>query len=98
MIPGLGALDEDVGGGAKPARVVERADADADNIRPGRYLDIERRSAIAAEHPGDLIAAVGVGDIALRRALGDAEPGAGHADRRDIGSAAAALAIAAMAL
>src|SRR5580704_6560412 len=98
VIPGLGAPDEDVGLGAKPARVVERADADADNVRPGRYLDIERRAAIAAEHAGDLVAAVGLRDIALRGAPGDAEPGAGHADRRDIGGAAAALAVAAMAV
>src|SRR5580704_8541744 len=98
VIPGLGALDEDVGLGAKPARVVERADADADNVRPGRYLDIERRAAIAAEHAGDLVAAVGLRDIALRHAPGDAEGGAGHADCRDIGGAAAALAVAAVAV
>src|SRR5205085_8799739 len=91
-------LDEDVGVGAEAARVVERADPEADDVRPGRDLDIERRAAIAAEHADDLVAAVRLSDVSLRRALGDAEPGARHPDRRDIGGAARTLAIAAMTL
>jgi len=40
VIPGLGALDENVGLRPKPARIVEAGDADADQIGPGRDLDI----------------------------------------------------------
>src|SRR5215472_10771128 len=46
VVPGLGALDEDVGLGAEDARVVERANAQADDVRPGRDLHPERRAAI----------------------------------------------------
>src|SRR5689334_6650969 len=98
VVPGLGALDENVGVRAKVARVVERADAKADDVRPSRDLDIERRAAIAAEGADDLVAAIGLADIALRGALGDAEAGRRHPHRRDIGGAARTLAVAAMAL
>src|SRR5438067_1659862 len=40
VVPGLRAFDEDVGLGAEGAGVVEAADADADDVGPGRYLDI----------------------------------------------------------
>ena len=98
VVPGLGALDEDVGLRTEGAGVVERADAEADDVRPGRYLDVKRRAAIAAECADDLVAAIGLADIAFWGALSDAEPGGRHPDRRDIGGAAAALAIAAVAL
>src|SRR5436190_4271542 len=98
VVPGLGAFDEDVGVGAEAAGVVERADPEADDVRPGRDLDIERRAAIAAKGADDLVAAVGLADIALRGALGDPEAGARHPDCRDIGGAARTLAIAAMTL
>src|SRR5207302_4522776 len=98
VVPGLGALDEDIGLRAEDARVVERADPEADDVRPGRDLDIERRAAIAAEHADDLVAAVRLSDVSLRRALGDAEAGARHPDCRDISGAARTLAVAAMAL
>src|SRR5712672_2223610 len=65
VVPGLGALDEDVGLGAEAAGVVERADPNADDVRPGRYLDIERGAAIAAEHAGDLVAAIRLRYIAF---------------------------------
>src|SRR4051794_4658704 len=98
MVPRLGALGEDVGLRPEPARVVESRDADPDDIRPGRDLDIERRAAIAAEHARDLVAAVGRGDIALRPPRGEADPGRGHPPRRDMRRPARPLAVAAMAL
>src|ERR1051326_4194925 len=98
VVPRLGAFDEDVGGRAKPARVVERADPDADDVRPGQHLDIERRTAIAAKYPGDLVAAIRLPDKAPRWPLGDAEWCGGHPDRRDIRRPARALTVAAMAL
>src|SRR5204863_6632182 len=98
VVPGLGALDEDVGLRAEAAGVVERADPEADDVRPGRDLDIERRAAIAAKGADDLVAAVGLADIALPGALGNAEPGGRHPDCRDIGGAARTLAIATIAL
>src|SRR5438270_14055300 len=58
VIPGLGALDEDVRLRPKPARVVERADPDADQIRPRRDLQEQHAAAFRAECPGYLIAAV----------------------------------------
>src|SRR5262245_56134878 len=98
VVPGLGALDEDVRLGPKDARVVERADPQADDVGPGRHLDPERRAAIAAKYAGDLVAAVGLRDVALRHPFREPEAGDRHAHRRDIGGAARPLAVAAMAL
>src|SRR5580704_7845772 len=54
VVPRLSAFDEDVGVGPEPARVVEARDADADQVGPGRDLNIERRAAIAAKHTRDV--------------------------------------------
>src|SRR5262249_60341369 len=73
VVPGLGALDEDVGLRPEPAGIVERADPQPDEIGPGRDLHIKRRAAIAAEGAHDLVASVGFADKPLRRALDDPE-------------------------
>src|SRR5262249_39122874 len=98
VVPGLGALGEDVGLGPEPARIVEGADANADDVGPCRDLDIERRAAVAAEHPGDVVAGIGLGHVAAGVAANDADPGGGHAHRRDVRRAALALAIATVTL
>ena len=55
------------------AVLVEARDADANQIGPGRNLDIKRRAAIATEHAGDLVAGIGFADIALWIAASDAK-------------------------
>src|SRR6202023_1944013 len=56
VIPGLGAVDENVGLRPKPARVVERADPDADQIGPRRNPQEQHAAAFGTEPPGYLIA------------------------------------------
>ena len=80
---------------AGPARIVEGADSNADDIGPRQHLDIERRAAVAAEHPGDALAGIGLGHVAVGPAAHDAEPRDGYADRRDVRRAVLALAVAA---
>src|SRR5688572_12791290 len=98
VVPRLGALDEDVGVGPEPARIVEGADADTDDVWPGGDLYVERRAAVAAEDAGDLVAGIGLGDVTFWRAMADAEPGRWHAYRRDVRRAALQLAIPTVAL
>jgi hypothetical protein len=98
VVPGLGAFDEDIGVRPEPARIVEAGDADADQIRPGRDLDVERRAAIAAKHPHDLVAGVGPGRVALGFALDDAKLSGWNSNRCHKGAAALPLAVPAMAL
>src|SRR3954470_20738871 len=62
VLPGLRALDEDVGLGAELARVVQGADAQPDNVRPVCDLHIKRRAAIAAERADDRVAAVSLAE------------------------------------
>jgi hypothetical protein len=91
-------LDEDVGVRPEPARIIEAGDANADQIRPSRDLDIKRRAAIAAKHSGDLVAGVGSGDIASGFTLDDTKLRGWNPNRGDKGAAALPLAIPAMAL
>src|SRR5437660_12620683 len=73
VIPGLRALDEYVRRRAEPARIVERADPDGDEVGPGRDPQKQHRAAIRAEGAGDLVAAVRRPDIEFRFALADPE-------------------------
>src|SRR5277367_2088238 len=98
VVPGLGAFDENVGVRPEPARIVEAGDADADQIRPRRDLDIKRGAAITAKHSGDLVAGVGSRDIASGLAFDDAKLRGWDSNRGDKGAAALLLAIPAMAL
>src|SRR5437763_8213681 len=75
MVPWLGALGEDVGVGPEPARIVEGADAHADDVGPGRHLHIKRRATVATEDARDVVAGIGLGDVALGGAAHDADPG-----------------------
>jgi len=97
VIPGLRALGEDVGLGAKPARVVQAADPEADDVRPSRDPNEQRAAAFRAKRACYLIPGVAGADKELGGALGDAKPGGGHAHRCDVGAAALMLAVAAMA-
>src|SRR5207249_9530402 len=63
VVPGLGAPGEDVGLGPEPARIVEGADANADDVGPCRALDIDWRAAVAAENPCDVVAGIGLGHV-----------------------------------
>src|SRR5829696_2665 len=98
VVPRLGALDEDVGVWPEPARIVEGADPETDDVGPGGNLDVKRRAAVAAEDARDLVPGVGLGDVAFRRTVGDVEPGRWHAHRRDVRGAALQLAVPAVAL
>ena len=97
MVPRLSALHKDIRFGLEKARVVKARHADADHVRPGRHLDVERRTAIAAKDAADVVAGVRFGDIDLWRALGDAELGRGQPHSRDVGGTALPLAVSAMA-
>ena len=97
VVPGLGALDKDVGRGAKLARIVEGADANGDEVGPGRDPQKQHRAAIRAEGAGDLVAAVGRPEVELGFALGDPEARRRNPPSRGKGAAALALAVAAMA-
>ena len=98
VIPWLGAFDEDIRVRPEPARIVEARDADADQIGPGRNLNVKRRAAIAAKYAGDLVAGVGSSDVASGLALDDAKLCGWDPNRSDKGAAALPLAIPAMAL
>src|ERR1700729_1582238 len=97
MIPRLRAPHEDVGLRPEPAWIVQRADSKTNQIRAGRNLHIERRAAIAAEDPDDLVAAVCLRGVSPGHALEDAEPRAGHARSGNMRRAALPLAVATMA-
>jgi len=58
VIPGLRALGEDVGLGAKPARVVQAADPEADDVRPSRDPNEQRAAAFRAKRACHLIPGV----------------------------------------
>src|SRR5262249_46330916 len=73
-------------------------DAQTNEIGPGRNLDKQRAAASAAKRPGDLVAGVGFCDVTVYRALGDPKLSDRHAHRGDVGAAARALAVAALAL
>jgi len=97
VVPGLGTFHENVGIGFKPARIVQRADAKTDKVGASPDLHIQRRATVAAEDTDDVVAAVGLRDIAFWFALEDAEPRTRDARSGYVGSAALALAVAAMA-
>src|SRR5215475_14218263 len=97
VVPRPGTLDEDVRLGAKPARIVEGADSDADQIRAGRDPQKQHAAAFRTKRPGYLITAVCGFDVELRLALGDLEARRRHPHRGCVGAAALALAVAAMA-
>ena len=97
VVPGLGALHEDVGIRFEPTRVVQCANAKSDEVGSSRDLHIQRRAAVAAEYANDVVAAVGLRDVAFWRALEEAEALAGKAGGRHVCSATLALAVAAMA-
>src|SRR5258707_15887231 len=65
VVPRLRTLDEDVGFRSEPARIIECADPDADEVGPGRYLHVERSATLAAENARNVVAGVGLGDVAL---------------------------------
>lgn len=96
VVPGLCASHEYVGVRLEPARVVERAHAQSDEIGASPDLHIKRRATVAAENADDVVAAVGFGDEAPRCALQDAEPCAGDAGGGNVRGATLALAVAAM--
>ena len=98
VIPWLGAFDEDIRVRPEPARIVEARDADADQIRPGRNLNVKRCAAIAAKYAGDFIAGVGSSDVTSGLALDDTKGCGWDPNRSDKGAAALPLAIPAMAL
>src|SRR5204862_2627291 len=61
-------------------------------------LNVKRCAAVATEDARDVVAGIRLGDVALGRAVHDAELRRRHAHRRDMRRAALALAVAAMAL
>src|SRR6185295_15242 len=95
--PGLRTLDEDVGARAEAAGIVQGADPEADQVRPGGDLNVEGGAAVTAEGTGDGMAAVRRLHVAPGLALGDAEAVRRHAQPGGKGAAALALAVAAMA-
>src|ERR1700751_1261146 len=97
VIPGLGAVDENVRLRPKPARVVECADPDADQVGPRRNSQKQHAAAFRTKGPGYLIAAVRSLDVELRFALGDAEARCRHPHGCRVGAAALALTVPAMA-
>jgi hypothetical protein len=97
IVPGLGAFHEDVGIGFEPARIVQSADAKSDEVGPRPDVHIQRRTTVAAEDADDVVAAIGLRDIAFWRPLVDAEPRARDTGGGDMRSTALALAVAAMA-
>ena len=72
VVPGLRALHEDVGLGAKRARVVQAADPQAHDVGPRRDTNEQRAAAFRAECARHRVAG---GDKELGLAFGDAEPG-----------------------
>ena len=90
-------MHENVGIGLEPARVVQGADAKSDEVWASLDLHVQRRAAVAAENANDVVAAVGFRDIALWRALEDAESRTGDAGGGNVRGTALALAVAAMA-
>src|SRR5262249_4002580 len=97
VVPRLGTLDEDVRLGAKPARIVEGADSDADQIRAGRDPQKQHAAAFRTKRPGYLIAAVCGFDVELRLALRDLEARRSHRRASCVGAAVVALPVAEMA-
>jgi hypothetical protein len=97
VVPRLCAFHENVGIRLEPARVVQSADAESDEVRASPDLHVQRRAAITAEKADDVVAAVGFRDIALWCALEDAEPRTREAGGGDVRGTALALAVAAMA-
>ena len=65
MVPRLRTLDEYVGFRPKPARIIERADSDADDVGPSRNLHVERSATFAAENACNVVPGVGLSDVAL---------------------------------
>src|ERR1700722_18163538 len=92
VVPGLGTFHENVGIGFEPGRIVQRADAQPDKVGAGPHLHIERRATIAAEDADDVIAALGLRDIAFWCALEDAEPPTVDASGGDVAMDAPAMA------
>src|SRR5947207_5350709 len=85
------------GDSTKPARVVERADPDGDEVGPGRDAQKQHRAAIRAEGAGDLVAAVRPPDVKLGSALDDPEARGRHPPPSGKCTAALALAVAGVA-
>lgn len=96
VVPGLCALHENIRIGFEPARIVQGADAKSNEVWAGPNLHVKRCAAITAEGADDVVAAIGFRDIALWRALEDAEPRGGDASGRNVGRAALPLAVPAM--
>src|SRR5215471_20935278 len=96
VIPGLRALDENVRLGPKPARVIQGADPDPDEIGSRRDLQKQHATAFRAERSGNLIAAIAALDVALRLAAGDPEARRGNPHRGGIRTAALPLAVMAV--
>jgi hypothetical protein len=97
VVPGLRALDKDVGLGAKLAWIVQAADPQPNDIRPSRDANIQWAAAFRAKRASHLVARIAGVDKDFGFALRDAEPGGGYPHGRDIGAAALILAVAAMA-
>src|SRR5438034_986437 len=96
MVPGLGALDEDVRLRAEPARIVQRADPDRDQIGAGGNPQKQHTAAFRAERPGYAVSAIRRLDVNLWLALGDPETGGGNPQPSRRGATALALAVAAV--
>src|SRR5260370_12642498 len=96
VIPGLRAVDEDVRFGLKEARIVEGADPDTDQIRPGGDSQKQHAAAVRAEGAGHLIATVRRLNVKLWLPLGDPEPCCGNPQCCRVGAAALALTVPAM--
>src|SRR5262252_7949748 len=73
VIPGLSALDENVRLRPKPARIIQSADPDPNEIGSRRDLQKQHAAAFRAERSANLIAAIAGLGVVLRLAIGDAE-------------------------
>src|SRR5690348_16741241 len=96
MVPGLRALHENVGIRLEPARIVEGADAKADEVGASPNLNVERRAAITAENADDVVAAVRLRNVAAWCALEDEGRCTRKARGGDVRGTTLALAVAAM--
>ena len=97
VIPGLCALHENVGFGFEPTWVVQGADSKSDEIWASRDLHVKWRAAVATKSADNVVAAVGLRDIALWCALEDVESHAANAGGGNVRGTALALAVTAMA-
>lgn len=97
VVPGLGALHENISIGFEPRRIIQGANAKPDKLGASPDLHIQRRAAVAAEDADNVVAAVGLRNVAFWFALKDAEAGTGNASGGNVRSPTLALAVAAMA-